>query len=245
MHNVASRAQRPERRQRERLRLTRSLIARYGAQGVVIVDIHECGARIEHFASLTPGRSATLTFDWQALRIHVQATVVTARVHRFADGLNGGTVYQSGLSFAALNGEQADALREVMATLISRSVAEQVANLRGLGPVSEREMPVFQGGVVAAEGVDPSQTTSKRIPIKRAHQGYYRCVLISGRRWEKRWTRFPHQPDDGFTVLATEPRELVEMLCEDYIRCDSATKRLIQLLARVTVEDSVEEAVQR
>jgi hypothetical protein len=240
MHSVATRVQRPERRQRERLRLTRSLIARYGAQGVVIVDIHECGARIEHFAPLTPGRSATLMFDWQALRIHVDAKVVTSRVHRFADGLNGGTVYQSGLAFSPLSAEMADGLRDVMATLISRSVAEQVANLRGLGPVSEREMPVFQGGVVAADGVDPSQTTSKRIPIRRPHQGYFRCVLISGRRWEKRWTRFAHQPEDGFTVLATEPGELVDMLCEDYLRCDAATRRLIRLLARVTVEDSLE-----
>lgn len=241
MQNSATRVQsRPERRQRQRLRLTRSLIARYGAQGVVVVDVHECGARIEHFAPLTPGRSASLTFDWQSSRIHVDAKVVTSRVHRFADGANGGTVYQSGLEFASLSSEMAASLREVMATLIARSVAEQVSNLRGLGPVSEKEMPVFQGGVVAADGIDPSQTTSKRIPIKRAHQGYFRCVLVSGRRWERRWTRFPHQPDDGFTVLATEPRDLVDMLCEDYVRCDSPTRRLIRLLARVTVEDSIE-----
>ena len=65
-----------ERRQKPRLSLTRSLIARYGAQGVVIVDIHDLGARIEHFAPLTRGKSATLVFDWQSTRIEIAASVV-------------------------------------------------------------------------------------------------------------------------------------------------------------------------
>ena len=231
---------RRERRQRPRLRLTRSLIARYGAQGVVIVDIHEGGARIEHFAPLVVGRTSTLSFDWQSTRIDVEAKVVTSSVHRFSSGNHGGTVYQSGLTFSSVSPEAATALRELMTATISRSVAEQVANLRGLGPVAERDMPVFQDGVVAAEGVDASQAGTRRISIKRLHQGYVRCILVSGRRWERRWTSTPQQPEnEGFTVLATEPRELVDMLCEDYLRCDSATRRLIRLLARVTVEDSL------
>ncbi|HUR80147.1 MAG TPA: hypothetical protein VM733_05245 [Thermoanaerobaculia bacterium] len=221
------------------MRLTRSLIARYGAQGVVIVDLNEGGARIEHFAPLHPGRTSTLTFDWNSERINVEAQVVTSRVHRFSDGQHGGTVYQSGLAFGALDEKVLTGLHELMTTMISRSVAEQVANLRGLGPVVEREMPVFQEGVVATDAVERSET--KRIPIKRAHQGYTRCTLVpAGRRWQRRWTTNPQQPEgDGFTVLATEPRELVDMLCEDYIRCDTATRKLIRLLARVTVEDSL------
>ena len=239
MEEIVPRNPRPERRRKPRLRLTRSLIARYGAQGVVIVDIHEGGARIEHFAPLHPGRSSTLTFDWNAARVTVEAKVVTSRVHRFSDGQHGGTVYQSGLSFSGLDEPILAALHELMTTMISRSVAEQVANLRGLGPVGEREMPVFQEGVVATDAVERNET--KRIPIKRAHQGYTRCVLLpSGRRWQRRWTTNPQQPEgEGFTVLATEPKELVDMLCEDYVRCDGATRKLIKLLARVTVEDSL------
>lgn len=239
MEEIVPRSTRPERRRKPRLRLTRSLIARFGAQGVVIVDIHEGGARIEHFAPLPPGRSAVLTFDWHSARVTVDARVVASRVHRFADGKHGGTVYQSGIAFTTLDDTNASAMHELMTTMISRSMAEQVANLRGLGPVTERDMPVFQEGVVAGEGVDASATTTKRIPIKRAHQGYTRCILI-GRRWERRWTRSPLQPEsEGFTVLATEPRELVDMLCDDYTRCDAATRKLIRLLARVTVEDSL------
>jgi hypothetical protein len=117
-------------------------------------------------------------------------------------------------------------------------VAEQVANLRGLGPVTEKDMPVFRAGVVAGEGVDATHATTRKMPARRVHAGYLRCTLVNGRRWEKRWTRDPRQPDDGFTVLATEPSDQVDMLCEDYRRTDSATRRLIRLLARLTVEDA-------
>ena len=229
---------RPERRQKPRLRLTRSLIARYGAQGVVVVDIHELGARIEHFAPLAVGKNATLVFDWQSKRIETTATVMGSRVHRFADGGDGATVYQSGLSFVDPSPEAMAALRELMATSISRSVAEQVANLRGLGPVNENEMPVFRGGIVAGDGLDASQVTQKRIPIARAHSGYVRCTFLNGWRWEKRWTRSSEQPEEGFTVLASEARDQIELLCADYRRTDAETRKLIRLLARITVEDS-------
>jgi len=229
---------RPERRHKVRLQLTRSLIARYGAQGVVIVDIHDLGARIEHFAPLYPGKTAALVFDWQSKRIETPAMVIGCRVHRFADGKFGGTVYQSGLSFTNPSAEAQQALRELMKTAIARSVAEQVANLRGLGPVSEREMPVFRSsGMVAGEGVDKTQVTERRAPVARAHSGYVRCTLRD-RRWQKRWTRDPQPPEEGFTVLATEPRDQIDMLCEDYRRLDAETRQLIRLLARITVEDS-------
>lgn len=230
---------RAERRRKPRLSLSRSLIARYGAQGVVIVDIHELGVRIEHFAPLTPGRSANLVFDWQSTRIETPAAVASSRVHRFAEGHDGGTVYQSGLSFVNPSNETLTALRELMSTSIARSMAEQVANLRGLGPVIEREMPVFREGMVAGKGVETSQAAKSRLPIARAHGGYIRCTLINGRRWDKRWTRNPDAPMDGFTVLATEARDQIDMLCDDYRRTDAETKRLIRLLARITVEDSV------
>ncbi len=232
---TTSTGKRPDRRRKPRLSLTRSLIARYGAQGVVIVDIHDLGARIEHFSQLTPGKTATLVFDWQSIRIETPAVVVACRVHRFAEGRDGGTVYQSGLSFENPSAEALTALRELMATSIARSVGEQVANLRGLGPVSERNMPVFREGMVAGEG---TEATQKRMPIKRAHGGYIRCTFLNGRRFEKRWTRSPEAPDDGFTVLATEARDQIDMLCEDYRRTDAETRRLIRLLAQITVEDS-------
>jgi hypothetical protein len=228
---------RPERRRKARLQLTRSLIARYGAQGVVIVDIHDVGARIEHFAPLHPGKTTALVFDWQSKRIETPATVVGCRIHRFADGKYGGTVYQSGLSFTDPSAEALQALRELMKTAIARSVAEQVANLRGLGPVSEREMPVFRSGMVAGEGVDQTQGTERRLPVARAHSGYVRCTLRD-RRWQKRWTRDSQPPEEGFTVLATEARDQIDMLCEDYRRTDTETRQLIRLLARITVEDA-------
>lgn len=226
---------RPERRKRPRLTITRPIIARYGAQGVLIVDINDTGARIEHFASLNPGRPATLAFEWQSARIETEAVVVACRVHRFISGPHGGTVFHSGLSFTNVNAEAAKVIREMMATSVARSVAEQVANLRGLGPVLETDMPVFREGVVEGDGA--TEKSKRKLPIARLHSGYIRCALHAGRRWEKKWTRDPRQPDDGFTVLATEPRELVELLCDDYRRLDTETRKLIRLLASITVEE--------
>jgi hypothetical protein len=228
---------RRERRKRPRLHLTRSLIARYGAQGAVIVDINEVGARIEHFAPLTLGRSATLVFEWLTTRIELEASVVACKVHRFVSGQHGGTVYQSGLTFTRVTEETARAMRDMMATSVARSVAEQVANLRGLGPVSERNMPVFRSGVVADDSVEAVLATKRKLPIARVHHGYLRCSLLYGRRWEKKWTQDPQQPDEGFTVLATEPRDLIDMLCDDYRRYDADTRRLIRLLASITVDE--------
>ena len=229
----------PERRKKQRIVLTRGLIAKFGTTGAVILDITDSGARIEHFTRLELGRKARFRFEWQDTPIEVEAIVMSCRVHRFAHGDDGTTVYQSGLSFSEYVGEAGVLLREMVATIVSRSLAEQVANARGIGPVTERNMPVFRSGVVAAAGIDPSQEKARRyIPVSEVavDRGYTRCTLIANRRWEKKWTRSAEQPPDGFTVLATEPPEHVDQLCDTYLRGSDEERRLIRLLAQASVE---------
>lgn len=233
----------PERRKKQRILLTRGLIARFGTMGAVILDLTDVGARIEHFVRLEIGRKARFRFDWQGHEIEVEALVMSCRVHRFAHGDDGTTVYQSGLQFSSYAGDAAAILREMVATIVSRSLAEQVANARGIGPIIEKNMPVFRAGVVAAAGIDPSQEKAKRfIPTTEVavDRGYTRCTLIANRRWEKKWTRSSEQPEDGFTVLATEPADHVEQLCETYLKADSEMRRLIRLMAQVSVEHQVD-----
>jgi hypothetical protein len=232
-----------ERRKKQRILLTRGLIARYGTMGAVILDITDGGARIEHFVRLEIGRKARFRFEWQSREIEVEAVVMSCRVHRFAHGDDGTTVYQSGLQFSSYVDDAAAVLREMVATIVSRSLAEQVANARGIGPIIEKNMPVFRAGVVAAAGIDPSQEKAKRF-ISTAEvaidRGYTRCTLIGNRRWEKKWTRSPEQPEDGFTVLATEPGEHVDQLCETYLKADQEMRQLIRLMAQVSVEQQVD-----
>src|ERR1700737_2901088 len=133
-----------ERRKKKRIQLTRGLIARFGTMGVVILDITDAGARIEHFTRLDVHKKASFRFEWQQKPIEATAEVRSCKIHRFASGDDGTTVYQSGLFFTDYVGDAAATLRELTTTIVARSLAEQVANARGLGPVLERNMPVFR-----------------------------------------------------------------------------------------------------
>lgn len=229
----------PERRKKQRIVLTRGLLARFATTGAVIVDITDAGARIEHFHRLDIGRRDRFRFAWQQSEIEVEAMVRSCRIHRFAPGDDGTNVYQSGLSFASYAGDAQSRLREMVSTIVSRSLAEQVANARGIGPVIERNMPVFRSGVVAAAGLDPSQRDAKRyIPSAQVavDPGFTRCTLLANRRWEKKWTRSPEQPADGFTVLATEPPDHVDQLCETYMRSGPEERSLIRVMAEASLE---------
>lgn len=227
-----------ERRKKQRIQLTRSVLARFGATGALILDITDAGARIEHFTRLDLGRKARLRFDWNQSPIAVDAVVMSCRVHRFAPGDE--VVYQSGLQFSDYVEDAAGNLRHMITTLVARSLAEQVANARGVGPVLAMDMPVFRGGVVAAAGETEADSDAGRrfIPDSAivSERGYIRCRLVSNHRWDKKWTLAPDQPDEGFTVRATEPQDHVEQLCETYIKAGADHRRLIQIMARVSVE---------
>lgn len=229
-----------ERRKKKRIDLARGIIVRYGTLGVVLRDITDSGARIEHFTRLELGRKARFRLEWRDQEVQTEAQVMSCRVHRFAPGEE--TIYQSGLMFTQYFEDALTALKDMTATLVARSLAEQVANARGIGPVIEKNMPVFRAGSVVGEGLDPKSDKSKRfIPESAlvAERGFIRCTL-KGKSWDKKWTRVPDQPEEGFTVSATEPPDSIEQLCETYVNANAEDRRLIQLLARVSVEKQQE-----
>ena len=229
-----------ERRKKQRIQLTRGLIGRFGVMGAVILDLTDLGARIEHFERLDLRKKASFRLDWQQQSIETIAEVRSCRIHRFAAGDDGATVYQSGLLFTDYVGDSAAKLRELTTFVVARSLAEQVANARGLGPVTERNMPVFRGGAVAASGLEPGQDARRLIPNSdlAVDRGYLRCTLVGGNRFEKRWSRKPDQPPEGFTVPASEPPEGVDQLCESYLKGNEEDRKLILLLARLSVDQS-------
>lgn len=229
-----------ERRKKTRIQLTRGLLARYGTVGAVILDITDAGARIEHFNGLDVHKSNTFRFEWQDRLIETTAQVMSCKVQRFAADEGGTNVYQSGLLFTAYAGDAQERLKEMVATIVARSLAEQVANARGIGPIleSEKQMPVFRAGGVVGQGLEANQKGAERyIPSAGVvvDRGYVRCALIDGKRFEKKWTRSPEQPLFGFTVSATEPPELVDQLCDSYLKGDPEQRNLILALAQASV----------
>jgi hypothetical protein len=233
---------RPERRKKKRTALTRGVLARYGTLDVIMIDVSEGGARIEHFTQLNVGRKTRFRFEWQDDKIETEAEVRSCKVHRFANEEEGTTVFQSGLLFTNFVGDSAEKIREMVSMLVARSLAEQVANARGIGPVMERNMPVFRAGLVTSSGYEStSDDKESRIPKTQivVDRGYVRCAL-TGNRWTKKWSRTPEQPENGFTVPATEPTDHVEQLCEMYEKADAEGRKLIQLLARISVEKGQE-----
>ena len=230
-----------ERRQKQRVPLTRALIARFGTMGAIMLDITDAGARIEHFARLDIGRRNRFRFDWQDRPIEMDARVVACRIHRFAHGDDGTTVYESGLQFLAFHGNSAATLREFVTTLVSRSLAEQVANARGIGPVTQNTMPVFRSGGVVATAIDASSERNRHLlPAHElvTHRGYLCCTLGANGRWDRKWSRFADQPENGFTVHASEPRDHVDQLCDEYTQADWERRKLIRLMAKASVESA-------
>src|SRR5947209_7565517 len=153
-----------ERRKKKRIQLTRGIVARYGATPAVILDVTDAGARIEHFVRLDVGKKARFQFQADDKSIAVEAEVRSCRVHRFAHGEAGTTVYQSGLLFTQFFEDSQTLLRDFVITHVARSLAEQVANARGIGPVIERNMPLFRSGVVATEGIEERDKSRRLIP---------------------------------------------------------------------------------
>src|ERR1700694_3262779 len=226
-----------DRRKKKRIQLTRGLIARFGTTGAIILDITDAGARIEHFNPLDVRKKALFRFEWQKHPIEMTAEVRSSRIHRFASGDDGTTVYQSGLYFTEYAGDSATRLRDLASIIVARSLAEQVANARGLGPVIERNMPVFRSGGVVANGLEPNQQRVEQyIPTTEVavERGYGRCTRIARNGFEKKWSRTADQPEEGFTVSASEPSEHVDQLCETYLKGSEEDRKLIVLLAQLS-----------
>lgn len=229
----------PERRKKVRVRLARSIVARLGTIGAVLVDVSETGARLEHYSPLQTGKRIRLRFEWEQKQVAVDCQILSCRVSRFATGDDGLTVYQSRLMFEDIDEDTQATLKQMVTAFIGRALAEQVANARGIGPVLERgAMPIFRSGVLASNVSEAVKTDNKHlIPEKELtkEQGFVCCRLVRN-RWEKKWTLEPQQPDDGFTIRAAEPVDQIEKLCQTYRKTDEQGRDLIRILAKLSID---------
>src|SRR5205809_314982 len=67
------------------------------------------------------------------------------------------------------------------------------------------------------------------------------CVLsfeLLNGSWRRTATTRPEQPANGFTISATEDREHIEMLCHTFANSDEPGRRLIKLMAELSISQS-------
>lgn len=232
--------QQDNRRRAERIRLSESLVARLGTEGVVLVDISDLGAKIEHYHRVKVGDEKIFRLRARELSVAIQSRVVVSKVHRFASGDKGLTVYRTGLEFLTATDADHENVKQMVSSARAQTLVEQVANAKGFVP-PRGEMPIFRGGVLTSNKVQISSEKgdSHLLPDRPIVKeiGYIKFYKRVG-RWMKIWTMDPAQPDDGFTVSANEPVDQVDELCELYRTGDEETRELVRLLASTSLEDA-------
>lgn len=235
---------RPNRRRAERIRLSKPFVCRLGTHGVVLIDISNLGARIEHYSSFPRGLERVLRMKFNNEDILMPARVMSCKLERFIPGEKGLTVYRSGLLFLEEQGAEAEKVRKMTSAYLAGTLVEQVANAKGFAPPSRGEMPIFRDGALASNSfkVGSAREDEHLLPFAEATRkvGFLR-YSYEGNRWNKKWTLDPSQPERGFTVSANETWEQVESLCDAYRDADEEGRRFLRLLAEASVASETDQ----
>lgn len=205
-----------DRREFQRLRLAKPILAQLDNQSALILDIGVGGAFIEHYGVVTPGRRLHLTFRWMGEDIEFEAEVIRSSEVRKPGGDGQSAVAHTALHFVQGMGEAENRLYDMMATFVGKVLAAQQANAKGERPESAQIL---------------DQLGEAR---RMRTRGYIAYHLRDGS-----WWRIPTdsslQPPDGFTVAAYEDEEELAQLCETYEAANEEGRRLIRLVAELSV----------
>ncbi len=181
---------------------------------VYIIDLSLSGARIAHQGTLPPpGRECVLTFEWEHHPIELRCEITRNTLERLAKNASEKSLYHAGLRIIDADQESRDALRTMIAALVARALDEQKANARGI-PAEAAQC--FQTG----KGTE-----------------FLRFELLNG-SWRRTATTRPEQPAHGFTISAAEDREHIEMLCHTFANSDEPGRKLIKLMAELSISQS-------
>src|SRR6266536_4897522 len=121
-----------DRREFQRLRLAKPILALMDGQNALILDIGIGGAYIEHYGALPEGARFQLLFRWQGADVELLCEVRRSRVVR-TGGDRLSVVSHSGVRFLEADGDSDARLNDMMATFVGRVLAAQRANASGKG----------------------------------------------------------------------------------------------------------------
>ena len=212
-----------DRREFQRLRLAKPILATMRGANALILDLGFGGAFLEHYGTATPGDSFNVAFRWQGEDVELVCEVARSNVveERAGDGMS--IVSHTGVRFTAGVGDSMSRLTDLIATSVGRILSAQKANATGVGPRSAGKTILANMGAA-----------------RRNRSRGYVSYRLKGDTWWRVPTDDPEQPADGFTVAAHEDPEEIEVLCRSYLDADEEGRRLIRLVAELSVHPADE-----
>ena len=208
-----------DRRTFQRLRLAKPILGTLDDQNALILDLGVGGAFVEHYGVTTSRLNCRLQFPWKGQEIIFLGDVVRTLVVRVSGN---SVVSHTGIRFTEAVGKSQSHLQDLIATFVGSILAAQKANSDGLRLDGDHLTLMDIGG-------------ARRSRVR----GLKRYRLQSGDTWSHETTGDPQQPADGFTVAAYEYEEDLETLCRAYEIADEEGRRLIRLVAELSVRTVV------
>lgn len=199
------------------MKLAKPLLAMIDSQNGLILDIGISGAFVEHHGTFKDGDRARLTFRWHGSDIEYLCEIVHSTVVREGSGKSA-PVSHSGFRFVESIGQSDELLQDMMATFVGRILLAQRANASG-----------------DTNGTDGEVILARLGEARRSRTAGFVTYRIVDGEWRSKSTNSPHQPLDGFTVAAYEDPDELQVLCRAYETANEEGKRLIQLVAELSV----------
>lgn len=209
-----------DRRRFQRLKLAKPILARMGDGNALILDIGIGGAFVEHYGEATPGQQFKVAFRWQSQDVEFETEVARSEVVKQAGGDGRSVVSHTGLRFVHTSPEAETRLQDMLTSFIGKLLAAQRANANG----DDRRAS------------DPTILEQIGEARRKRRRGFISYRLVGGKWWRVS-TESPLQPVDGFTVPAFEEDEELEALCSTYESADEDGRRLIRLVAELSVRE--------
>lgn len=201
-----------DRRQFQRLRLAKPILALLDGQNALILDIGIGGAYVEHYGRPKVGDRLRLLFRWKGSDVQFVAEIARTNVARQTETA---VVSHSGMRFVEAMGAAESLLNDMMATFVGKVLAAQKANAGAVEPSSSSAL-VDLGGA------------------RRSRARGFVTYRFQDGRWSRELSETPTQPLNGFTVAAYEEDEELESLCRTWETADSEGRRLIRLVAELS-----------
>jgi hypothetical protein len=207
-----------DRREFQRLKLAKPILAMMDGANALILDIGMAGAFLEHYGATEPGKTFRLTFRWQGAEVEFACEVVRTTIVRQPAGDGKSVMSHTGVHFTKALGESATLLQDLIGTFVGRILAAQRANAAG------DENHVQSGAILESLGA-----------ARRKRSRGYVSYRLRDSQWWRVPTDSPVQPEDGFTVADWEDEHELETLCRTYEAADEAGRQLIRLVAELSV----------